>query len=362
MTAQSDLILPEERGNYPARVSVDEATSTDTNVLSLIRVAVNKGVDIAQLDRLVALHERIEAGNARKAFARAMSAFSKSPPIVEKHAEVKFVNNKKQLVNYRYADKYDVVGSVKPALAEHGFSFDWEVKQDNVRVWVACVLTHDDGHEKRVEMNGPVDMSGGKNEIQGNISSKTYLERETLLAVTGLAAKGVDDDGRLGAAPNEPPREASSVPQIERINPQQCAWIATAMLDLKIDKSKLLAWVSEEAGFAISKVQDIPASLGERVYQRIERKRAGQASSQETPSQPDAPPAEAPSVPEHPANEDLLDSFRKVDSIDDFNELAENMQKQEGTPLAVKRALMIAAKEFGLEWHPTDCKFINISK
>jgi hypothetical protein len=44
-------------------------------------------------------------------------------------------------------------------------------------------------------MGGPPDTGGAKNAIQARASAKTYLERYTLLAATGLASANSDNDG-----------------------------------------------------------------------------------------------------------------------------------------------------------------------
>ena len=49
---------------------------------------------------------------------------------------------------------------------------------------MTCQITHELGHSESVEMTAPPDDSGGKNTIQSIASTKTYLERYTLLAAT----------------------------------------------------------------------------------------------------------------------------------------------------------------------------------
>lgn len=44
-------------------------------------------------------------------------------------------------------------------------------------------------------MGGPPDAGGAKNAIQARASTKTYLERYTLKAITGLSEQEDDDDG-----------------------------------------------------------------------------------------------------------------------------------------------------------------------
>lgn len=45
-------------------------------------------------------------------------------------------------------------------------------------------------------MGGPPDTGGAKNAIQARASTKTYLERYTLKAITGLSEQNDDNDGR----------------------------------------------------------------------------------------------------------------------------------------------------------------------
>jgi hypothetical protein len=55
---------------------------------------------------------------------------------------------------------------------------------------VTCILKHRLGHFETCTMGGPPDESGGKNRIQGFKSTKSYLERQTLEAICGVAEEG----------------------------------------------------------------------------------------------------------------------------------------------------------------------------
>jgi hypothetical protein len=57
------------------------------------------------------------------------------------------------------------------------------------------------GHSESTSLTAAPDTSGSKNSIQAVGSTITYLERYTLLALTGLAAQGQDDDGQAMEAP-----------------------------------------------------------------------------------------------------------------------------------------------------------------
>ena len=61
---------------------------------------------------------------------------------------------------------------------------------------VTCKITHVKGHSEETTLSAPSDTSGSKNAIQAIGSTITYLERYTLLALTGLATSEMDDDGK----------------------------------------------------------------------------------------------------------------------------------------------------------------------
>ena len=88
------------------------------------------------------------------------------------------------------------MNAVTPALSKHGLSSSWKLTRDE-KDWmeVTCYLRHVGGHEESVSMGGPPDAGGAKNAIQARASTKTYLERYTLKAITGLSEQNDDTDG-----------------------------------------------------------------------------------------------------------------------------------------------------------------------
>lgn len=166
-----------------------DALPTTTTPADLLAMAVNQGADLDKLERLMALQERWEAGESRKAFTTAMTRFRSEPVDIYKAKNVSFSGT-----SYSHAELSDVTAAINPALAKHDLSFRWDVQQEGNQITVACVLTHINGHSERISMSGPPDDSGKKNRIQQIASTVTYLQRYTLLAITGMSTKGMDDD------------------------------------------------------------------------------------------------------------------------------------------------------------------------
>lgn len=171
---------------------------TESNVVAvtpmqMVQIAIDRGADIDQLQKLMDMQERWEANEARKAYVVALNAFKENPPTIRKNNHVKFATSK-GVTEYDHATLDQCVNSIVPALSSHGISHNWTVSQTETGISVTCKLTHILGHSESVTMSAPHDNSGGKNSIQAIASASTYLQRYTLLAICGLAVKGMDDD------------------------------------------------------------------------------------------------------------------------------------------------------------------------
>ncbi len=147
-------------------------------------------IDAAGMATLLDAQLKYEANEARKAYAVAMAAFKENPPKIIKDRTVGY--NK---VSYSHASLANVTSCINKALSEHGLSASWVTSQVNGSVNVACKITHILGHSEETSLSAAPDTSGSKNAIQAIGSTVTYLQRYTLLALTGLATYE-DDDGK----------------------------------------------------------------------------------------------------------------------------------------------------------------------
>ena len=160
----------------------------------LIMAAVTGRADLEKLEKLLAIQERWEANEARKLYHKAMAAFKANPPKIEKDKKVGYSTNKGE-VGYSHASLANVTDKISAELSKHGLSASWQTKQ-NGKVVVICKITHEAGHSEETILSAEADVSGAKNSIQAIGSTITYLQRYTLLSITGLATSDMDDDGR----------------------------------------------------------------------------------------------------------------------------------------------------------------------
>jgi hypothetical protein len=206
---------------------------TELNPIQLLQVAVQKGVDTEQLKQLMDLQREWKTERAREAFHHAMNGFRAEAISIVKTKQVSFKDTK-----YKHATLADIVTASVPALSKHGLSHRWETKQEGNAITVACVVTHELGHSAQTSLTAQPDNSGSKNSIQAIGSTVSYLQRYTFMAITGLAAKDQDDDGR-GA---------------ETISVDQATVINDKLTETGSNKAAFLNWLKVETVEAIRAV------------------------------------------------------------------------------------------------------------
>lgn len=196
-----------------APAPVREVSTTQAGALApttpsqLLALAAQNGASIEQMERMMALAERLEAQavqrearDAQKAYVAAMAEFKKNPPQIFKDKHVYFRNSKGGETSYDHATLGEVCDKVIAGLAAHGFSHRWDPEfLEGRRQRITCVITHKLGHSEATSLEGPPDESGGKNTLQAEQSTRTYLERHSLLMACGLATKDMPDDDGAGA-------------------------------------------------------------------------------------------------------------------------------------------------------------------
>lgn len=161
---------------------------------SLIAIALEKGTNMDQLERLLALKERWDAAQANKSFLSALSKFQRDVPSIPKKTQVKYESKTGGRVNYFFAELGDIDEAIKSCMAENGLSKRWEISEDGDRIICTCIISHIDGHQEKTTMSSTKDTSGGKNEIQSRASAISYMQRYTLIGALGLTTASEDND------------------------------------------------------------------------------------------------------------------------------------------------------------------------
>ena len=226
--------------------------------MDMLRMAVEKGADLDKLQQLMGLQERWEANEAKKAYVTAMNAFKADPPEVFKSKHVSFETSK-GITAYNHALLDEAVAAIGSGLSKHGLSFRWDCEQLEAMIRVTCIITHVQGHSEKTWLQSGADQSGGKNNIQAIGSTVTYLQRYTLFAATGLAAKGMDDDG--GGS------------EKVFITEQQAADLKALAEEVEADVPKFLEYLGKKGKVSITAFSEIPANMHHDAVAALEQKR-----------------------------------------------------------------------------------------
>lgn len=214
--------------------------------------AIANGVDLAKIEKLMEMQERWEKNNAIKEYNTAMAKFKANPPKIDKDRSVGY-STAKGKVGYSHASLYNVVEKITAELSKYGLSASWRTNQINKDVQVTCRISHSAGHYEETSLVAGADDSGAKNSIQAIGSTITYLQRYSILALTGLATADGDTDG--------------IVPE-EKIDENKVSIINGLIKELSVDSAKFLQFM------AVEKIEDIKSSDFSKAKLALESRRA----------------------------------------------------------------------------------------
>ena len=221
--------------------------------VGLIQLALSKGAGVDQLEKLLALQERFEANEARKAYVVAMAAFKANPPRINKDKHVSFGNTE-----YDHASLANVTETINSALSAQGLSAAWKTTQSEKQITVTCCITHILGHQECTSLSALPDDSGKKNQIQSVGSTVSYLSRYTLLSLTGLATHDQDTDGFQTGIP----------PEI--VTTEQISALAEICESKGYDADEKLLALAEKV-YRITSISHLPATKFEDAKKRLEK-------------------------------------------------------------------------------------------
>jgi ERF superfamily len=270
--------VPDEGSNSPPA----PLSGTPDPILAMIeRAARDPAVDLAKLQGLMAMKERVEAQRASIAFAEAFTELQPELPTIDRNGQIIIYAKADRdptsgairegatpIQRTRYATLDDILEALRAPLGKHGFSLRFEHQNtDDNRLVTTAILRHRTGHEERAT-TPPLkhDTSGSKNDVQAVGSGLSYGRRYALMAVLPIvshAPQDADDDGM----------KAGSV----TIDADQLAYISQQLRDTSSDIAKFLDTVGAPSLEALT-VKQYQAGLAQ--IQAKKRQAAERAKQQ----------------------------------------------------------------------------------
>lgn len=154
--------------------------------------------NVAALEKLCDLYERMQAKSAEQQFNAAFSKLQSELPQVE---ATKPVPDKHGAVKYRFAPFEEIMQKIQPFLTANGFSVSFNSRFADTRMIVTCILRHTSGHSQTNEFGARIGSGPpGASETQADGAAKTYAKRGALCDCLNIAIDH-DDDARMVGKP-----------------------------------------------------------------------------------------------------------------------------------------------------------------
>lgn len=234
-----------------------QITQEGETLLSIIKSAAsNPQVDIEKMERLLAMHERIVARDAKAQYFSALAEMQTELPVIGERGKIR---NNSGGVQSTYALWEDINEAIRPILSRYGFALSFRCETEGENIKVTGVLSHRGGHSEETTMILPADKSGSKNVVQSFGSSTSYGKRYTASALLNLTSTGEDDDGQKGGA--------------KPITEQQVADLQCLADEVKADVPAFLKYMAKTGKVQIGSIQEIPANMLKDAVAALERKR-----------------------------------------------------------------------------------------
>lgn len=213
--------------------------------MNMLQMAIEKGADLAQLEKFMDLADRWQDNENKKAYIEAMNKFRAECPVIQRT---------KKAHNSNYAGLAETLDEIKDLLSECGLSHSWKTNQQDGQTTVTCCVTHIKSHQECTSLSAASDTSGSKNAIQAMGSTVSYLQRYTLFSILGLASKEMDNDG---GAP------------VEYITEEMVNLLDSKIVENDIDRAKFNSWLKRD--LKVDSLDKVSMKAYKRVEEAISR-------------------------------------------------------------------------------------------
>ena len=210
---------------YIANVPPPTVSAPTPTVGQMLAAVIERGVtteNVAAIEKLVGLYERMELRNAEKEFAAAFVALQADLPVIVASS---VIPNRGRYE--RYEDVMKVVG---PLLVKHGFTVSFSMDFKDTRVLETCTLRHVGGHSQSNSF--AVRAGRADSETQADCKAATTAKRNALLNCLNIvirqdALQDEENDASLDGSP---------------ISRDQAQYIHELIAETKSDMAKFLAF------------------------------------------------------------------------------------------------------------------------
>ena len=237
---RTELVMPERAPLQTGAVSILDVVA---------RAASDPHVDVAKMERLLAMAAQERADQRRTSYMAALARLQAALPQITKSGTIQ---DRDGNVRHKFAKIEDIDVVIRPLCAEEGFSFSFDSKPSPSGIAYECAMHHRDGHMEVKSLVLPVDTGGGRSAAQSVGSTTSYARRYLLGMHLNLVTRDEDNDG---AGASEP------------ITASQRAQLRGELAAVGGNEARFLNWLAVESFDAI------PVSNFARALRFIEEKK-----------------------------------------------------------------------------------------
>lgn len=230
----------------------------ETGISSILdKLMANPDLPVERAEQAFQFYLKVEAEQARKAYAHAMTACQRElGPVV--------VNANNPQTKSKYAT-YDALDrALRPSYSKHGFAISYNTQTPSPELLrVIAYVGHEGGHEREFSIDMPADGKGAKG---GDVMTKTHATgaalsygKRYLLGAIFNVATSKDDDGNAASGP------------VGFITGAQAEELSKLITDTKTDIAKFL-----EMG-GLESISDMPANQFEAAKRLLLKKKEAKA-------------------------------------------------------------------------------------
>jgi len=183
---------------------------------ALLGRAIDGKVDVAIIERMLAVYKDIKASKAKESYDRSMAEFQRVCPVINKNRAVKDKNGD---VRYHFAPLESIVKQVGPLIADNGFSYAIKILNDEKGMTAVCRITHTQGHSEESPFFVPIGSEAYMTDVQKYGARSTFAKRYAFCNAFGILTGDEDSDavevGKEKTVKSEKPKKETYFTQAE---------------------------------------------------------------------------------------------------------------------------------------------------
>ena len=167
--------------------------------MTLIAQAIQNNIPVETMEKLMDLHDRWEAKQAKKAYDDAMAKFQAECPVIKKTKKVYEKNQENvaenlRKVRYSFAPIDSIIDQTKDHISKNGFSYTTLIENDDKSLTATVIVKHFAGHTEQSKFTVPIGTESFMSDPQKYGARATFAKRYAFLNAFGIMTGDEDTD------------------------------------------------------------------------------------------------------------------------------------------------------------------------